>query len=264
MPQVDLDALWDFTDPAGSEDRFRATPGDEARTQTARALGLQGRFDEALEVLNSIDLNDADERVRARHALEMGRVLNSAGNPGEARPWFDRAESHARAAGDDGLEVDAMHMLAIVAQPDDAVTLNRHALEKASASQQPKARRWRGSLLNNLGWALHDQANFTEALSVFEEALAEREASGSPQQVRIARWCIARALRSLERYADALPILQELLAVEPDGFVHEELAECLAALGGDPRPSASSALALLNGTPGIGPERIERLRALAD
>src|SRR5580765_3893156 len=56
-----LDALWDFGDPVGSETRFRQRlsdmpPGshaaEELRTQLARAMGLQGRFEEAAAQLD--------------------------------------------------------------------------------------------------------------------------------------------------------------------------------------------------------------------
>ena len=43
---VDVDALWEFDDPAGSEARFRELQA-EALTQRARAVGLPRRFEEA-------------------------------------------------------------------------------------------------------------------------------------------------------------------------------------------------------------------------
>ena len=56
-------SLWDFDDPEVSERRFReaaaATDDAEERrlldTQIARALGLQGRFDEANRALDGVD-----------------------------------------------------------------------------------------------------------------------------------------------------------------------------------------------------------------
>lgn len=60
--QSEIDRLWDFDDPAGSEARFRQAADEAAdaslalalRTQVARALGLQGRYEEAAALLDSI------------------------------------------------------------------------------------------------------------------------------------------------------------------------------------------------------------------
>src|SRR5664279_5424381 len=58
-----LDELWDLDDPATSERRFESLleTGDppptvraELQTQLARALGLQGRYDDALKILDAV------------------------------------------------------------------------------------------------------------------------------------------------------------------------------------------------------------------
>ena len=58
---------------------------------------------------------------------------------------------------------------------------------------------------------------------------------GNAEQVRIARWCIARAQRSLGQFETALATQRELLTElervgENDVYVFEELAENLLAL----------------------------------
>ncbi|MEM9251070.1 MAG: hypothetical protein AAGB29_01855, partial [Planctomycetota bacterium] len=58
-----LDRLWDYSQPAASEARFRAmlaTERDpeyraEVFTQVARAQGLQQKFTEALQTLDEVD-----------------------------------------------------------------------------------------------------------------------------------------------------------------------------------------------------------------
>jgi tetratricopeptide (TPR) repeat protein len=85
-------------------------------------------------------------------------------------------------------------------------------------------------------WDLHDMGRFAEALPVFEEALAVWLARGKPKQILVAKWSVARCLRSLGRNEDALAILHELEAEHGaadsiDGTVFEEIAENLAALG---------------------------------
>jgi tetratricopeptide (TPR) repeat protein len=118
----------------------------------------------------------------------------------------------------------------------EGLVWNQRGLDMARASQDPKARGLVPAMLNNRAWDLFDLGRFDEALPVFEEAHAEWAARGKPDQTRIAKWSVARCLRSLGRYEDALAI-QRLLEAEhasagtEDRFVLEEIAENLAALG---------------------------------
>ena len=116
-----LDQLWDFADPVGSAQRFRAelaagptpTASAELVTQLARALGLQGGSSEADELLDGVRARACLPVAAVRVALERGRLRNSSGRPADAVPLFARALDLARAAGEDFLAVDAAHMLAI-------------------------------------------------------------------------------------------------------------------------------------------------------
>jgi tetratricopeptide (TPR) repeat protein len=279
-----FDELWDFDDPVGTEAKFRRLLVEaggagadrsallQVRTQIARALGLQKKYDEATAVLDAVEheLGGADPVVRVRWLLERGRVLNTSGKKQEARPLFEDAWRLGREIGADGFAVDAAHMVAIVEAPDEAILWNERALDLAGASAQPRARRWRGSLLNNLGWTYHGLGRFEEAHALFEEALAFRLEQGDAGPVRTARWCVARALRSLGRTEEALAVQRALLAEHDsagssDGFVHEEIAECLAALGrgAEARPFFAKAFELLSQDPWLPrdePDRLERLR----
>jgi tetratricopeptide (TPR) repeat protein len=279
-----LDELWEFGDPAGSEAKFRGLLAEAAgagadrsallqvRTQIARALGLQKKYDEANAVLDAVEpeLGSAEPVVRVRWLLERGRVLNTSGRKGDARPLFEEAWRLGREIGADGFAVDAAHMMAIVAAPEEAIVWNERALDLARASAEPRARRWRGSLLNNLGWTYHGLGRFEEAHALFEEALAFRLEQNDAEAIRVARWCVARSLRSLGRVEDALTVQRALLAEHvsagsDDGFVHEEIAECLASLGcgADARPFFAKAFELLSQDPWLPrdePERLERLR----
>ncbi len=245
----DLRDLWDWGDAKGSEQSFRSllpraeAAGDagfvlEVRTQVARALGLQARFDEAHAVLDDVEaaLEAADHpRARLRYLLERGRALRSSGHPDEARPFFEEAWTRGRESGDDGPAVDAAHMVALVAG-DEALEWNQRALALAESSPRDAARRWRASLYNNIGWTHHDAGRFEEALAVFEKAVPLRLEQGKTGPRRVAEWAVARSLRSLDRTEEALAV-QERLHAEwnadggSDGYVEEEIAECLHALG---------------------------------
>jgi tetratricopeptide (TPR) repeat protein len=118
----------------------------------------------------------------------------------------------------------------------EAIEWNQRGLELARPSEDPKALALIPAILNNRGWDLHDMGHFAEALPLFEEGLAMWLVRGNPKQILVAKWAVARCLRSLGRNDDALAILRELEAEHAatdsvDGTVLEEIAENLAALG---------------------------------
>jgi tetratricopeptide (TPR) repeat protein len=211
----------------------------ELLTQIARTFSLRRRFDEAHEVLNDVEMQlaSAGTGPQVRCLLERGRTFNSNHEPEKARVLFGQAWEQAQAAGLEGLAVDAAHMLAIACSgTPEAIAWNERGLAMARPSQDPKARALIASMLNNCAWDLHGMGRFDEALSLFEEAQAEWLARGKPQQIQIARWSVARCLRSLERFEEALTIQRSLEAEHmaagtADGYVFEELAENLVALG---------------------------------
>lgn len=226
--------LWDFGDPAGSEERFRALAeaseepvATHAWTQVARALGLQERYDEAHAVLDRLD--PADPEARVRTDLERGRLQRSAGDPGAARPLFEEAARLALGAGLEELEVDALHMVALVLSPADRLAAHQVALERARQATDRAARDWDASLLNNIGMEHADAGDHVSALAAFEEALGARERIGDPARTRVARWMVGWSLRHLGEVDRArevqLALKAELDALgEHDPYVDEELA----------------------------------------
>ena len=283
----ELDSLWDYQDPARTEARMRelvpqaTRAGDRAYlasllTQIARAQGLQSNFESGHATLNQAESMAAGSTgPRVRLMLERGRLHNSSGDPAAARVHFAEAWGAARRSDEDALAVDAAHMLAIISEGDEAFQWNTTALELAESSADPKAGRWRASLLNNLGWTHHDRGDFESARGCFEKAVPLREAAGDARELRIARWCAARSLRSLGRVEEALRQQRDLLEIslaeglEPDGYVSEEIGECLQILGrhAEARPHFAEAYRLLSSDSGLAktePERLSRLRELAE
>lgn len=228
---VHLDAVWDFNDPIGSEKRLRALAGSltsgsiaaaEVETQIARSLGLQHRFDDGHRVLDGIVVSS--HQVETRVLLERGRLFNSAGNSTSAMPLFSKAVSEALLADDDYLRVDALHMLAIV-DVNRTEQWTADGLAVVQASSDTRVQGWAGALHNNLGWARHDAGQYVLALDSFEAAVSAHSLHGSPMQIHIAHWTVARCLRSLGRAADALAIQHRLRANDPpDSYVDEEIA----------------------------------------
>ncbi len=228
---MSLDSLWDFDRPEVSESRFREALAD--------ASGEEGLV------------------LRTQLARSLG-LQNS----------FDECSA----------ELDSVD--AAVASADPAVTplVRIHlALERGrqlrSSGQgeqsDPRARRWIGSVANNLGWTLHEAGRFDDAQIQFVRALRAREEQGEAEPIRIGRWTVARGLRSLGRHEEALAIQWELRATGPeDGYVEEELAEVLLALGRteEAGPHFARAYALLSADAWLAesePDRLARLRDLA-
>lgn len=258
---LDIDSFWEYSDPAASETRFHAAAtsahGDERLellTQIARTYSLRQRFADAHNLLDEVEkqLSDAGSRPRIRYLLERGRTFNSGGDKEKARTLFVAAWEQA--AGHDGLAVDAAHMVAITyAGTPDAITWTQRGLVVARPSQDAKARSLIPAMLNNCAWDLHDMGRFDEALSLFEEAQTEWIARDKPEQIRVAKWAVARCLRSLGRYNEALTIQRALEAEHValglvDGYVFAEIGENLAALNrlDEARPYFAQAAAVLS------------------
>jgi tetratricopeptide (TPR) repeat protein len=183
---------------------------------------------------------------RARHALELGRTFASAKHAAaaqtpealtQARAAFSAAFALAKEAPHDGLAIDALHMLAFVdTAPQDQLKWAGQALAVAEASSDPAAKKWRASLRNNIGYALHQLGRYDEALAQFEQALALRELGSNAEAKRVAQWMVAWTLRSLTRIEEALAIQLRLeqecdLVGAPDPYVFEELEHLYRAKG---------------------------------
>lgn len=281
----DFDKLWDFNHPDETERKFRSLlvevqhPAEldykaELLTQIARTLGLQKKFAKAHEVLNQVesDLTNTVPRTQIRYLLERGRVFNSSARQEEALPLFVEAWKLGCRYGEDELAVDAAHMLGIAeSTPERRMEWNMLALEYAE--RHPNASRWLGSLYNNIGWAQVEAGNLAEALDLFERALQFRQGQGNANLIFIAKWSVAKVLRLMDQTSKALELQLELLkeieqGAESDGYVYEEIAECLYTL--DRRMEASSyfskAYELLSHDHWLTnnePDRIARLKDLS-
>ncbi len=283
---LDFDSLWNFGDPAATEQQFRqlfakndsihdSSYTAQLLTQIARTQGLQGQFEAAHKTLDQVaaTLTDDITVARIRYLLERGRVFNSSGQRDQARPLFLQAWELAQAADEDVYAIDTAHMLAIISSSDEQMQWNSKALAIAESSTVPRARKWAGSLYNNMGWTYHDLKQYDQALSIFEKALLFFEEHGTPSSLSIAKWSVARALRSVGRTQEALDRQRALLAEHQaagtaDGYVSEEIAECLLELGhaDQARPFFASAYAELSkDTWFVSNEaaRLERLKTLS-
>lgn len=248
----DFDQKWDYDHPDSTEAVFRAllpearAKGDanylaQLLTQLARTQSLQKKFDDAHRLLDEADSliakgGEEMEVAQVRSLLERGRTLNSSKQQDRGRAVFVSAWVEAGAIGAEFHAVDAAHMLGIIEPPAEAMAWNRKAIAAAEAAKSERARGWLGSLYNNVGWTLHDQGDYAGALDMFVKSRDFFAAQNKAPQIRIAKWSVARAKRSLGRYDEALAeqraLEAELKAIgEEDGFVYEELGELLLQKG---------------------------------
>jgi tetratricopeptide (TPR) repeat protein len=249
---LDLGALWNFSDPALSEQRFRealkTAQGDEAlvlQTQIARSHGLRKDFEQARAVLKAAQphLAQAGGEAQTRWWLEWGRSWASGTHSAaqrtpdavqQARQAWEMSLALARQHRLDGLAVDAIHMFAFIdTAPADQLRWGEQALAVVLASQQPAAQRWEASVRHNIGHALFQLDRHAEALAQFEQALVLRERGSNADATHVARWMVARQLRLLNRLPEALAGQQRLAreAALPDPYVFDELALLHRALG---------------------------------
>lgn len=273
------EGTWDFDDLEESERRFRALleehpdgPGRaEVLSQLARVEGMRGDFEAADRLLREADpLAGRDVTARVRVLLERGRMLRSGGKPRDALPFFEAAFDEAREGGEAFLAGDAAHMAALAADEEGFVTWTERGI--AHADEEPAAAYWLGPLLNNIGWHHYDSERYDEALDAFQRALDARERQPEkPEEIEIARYCVGKTLRALDRAEEAAPLLERCVAWteeigKPDGFFHEELAEIYWTLERDADAAEQAAIAfplLDEQDPGFDDERRARLEELA-
>jgi tetratricopeptide (TPR) repeat protein len=284
--------MWDFNDPAGTEQRFTAIlPQAEVSgnvdyhaqllTQIGRTYGLRRHFEQAHVLFDQADAliawggeNDANvTTARIRSLLERGRTLNWQDEKTRAEQMFREAYDLAISSGNERLAIDAAHMVAIVGDLETQIEWALNGLTAARSATDAKARGWEGPLLNNLGWTYFNAGRLDEAYDMFQQSLEWRNIHGPPKAEYIARWTIARCLRGMGKYDDSLAIQESLRdnAVEgepKDGYVYEEIGECLLLLGraDDAKPNFARAYDLLSADPALPPDdakRLPRMKELA-
>lgn len=280
MPLPIMSSLWDFSKPEESRSRMQEVLGhqacqgdyrDELLIQIARTYGLTRDFDQGHDVLEPLytGVDRLSGGNKARVHLEKGRLFNSAEfGCAPARAQFDRALKVAQDAAEDGLIIDALHMLAILAKGQDAIALHEQAIGISRVSTLPEARRWLGSLLHNQGWAYRQEGRDVEALDAFERALKARKDDDANQEtLLVARWSVAMMWRVL---GDTTRALEAQLMIAKDRGDQEgayniaEIAKCLVALerGDEAEPYITRAIELLEAQSWRDKDAIISLEAL--
>jgi tetratricopeptide (TPR) repeat protein len=243
---TDFDRLWDYSNPQQTEQKFceilhRAREANDKSylaqllTQIARAQGLQGKYADAHSTLDEVEkmLKDDLKLARVRYLLERGRVFNSSGSPDKAMPFFADASRIASEEKFSRFAIDAVHMIAIV-EPDPAKQIEWNLKGIAMADADPTQRGWLWALYNNLAESYALLKDYSAALETIRKLLAFQKEKGEPDMFTLKDE--ARFLRLLDHPEQSLAIIEPIqrkLSEEKkeDGWIEEELAESLYALG---------------------------------
>jgi tetratricopeptide (TPR) repeat protein len=145
----------------------------------------------------------------------------------------------------------------------------------AEKTTDDRAHKWLGPLYNNTGWTYFDLKQYDKAMDLFEKSLAWRQEQKDEEGTFIAQWTIARTLRETGEIEKALELQQSLekarneKGLDPDGYVFEEIAECLLALnqGNEAKPYFHRAYDILSKDQWLvanEPKRLERMKALSE
>lgn len=280
----DFDKLWNYSDPAGTERKFRELlPQAESSndpsylaqllTQIARAQGLQDQFEQAYATLDQAErlITPDLQSAKVRLLLERGRVLNSSGKPTDALPLFKQSAELAKSAKLTRLQIDAVHMIAIAeTDPKDQVRENLRAISLVESD--PSQSRWLYPLYNNLAESYAKLNDYQKALDTFRN-LADLDTVNGREPDMFAIKDQARMLRLLGRIDEAITLIKPLAEKlagdnQRDGWICEEYAECLLAQHKDAEAVEQFRLAhdLLSQDPWVkkhDPAKLDRLRRLS-
>jgi len=250
----EFDREWRYQDTLASEQEFKeyekllnvhddTTLLPQLYTQLARCRSLLRDKDGSEFYLSTayslIEVLDVHKQIvpRIRYQLEKGRLLNALNQEDRGSGNFLTAWNEAIANHCDFYAIDAAHMLGIVTQGDESLEWNFKAIRHAEQSQDMKAKSWLGALYNNIGWTLHGLKRYDEALQCFLNDEVWYRERHRHEEALIAHWSMAKMLRLLERPDEALRELYVIAEerkernLPNDGYLSEEIAECLLAKG---------------------------------
>lgn len=246
--------MWDYSDPVASEKNFyneiyhqgkNAFTIWELQTQVASALRLQKKFDDSRKVLNSIQAaiefapNTKEKTiVGALYNLEMGRLLLDIGKTEAAYRYFGFALMMSIITSIDKLMIDAVEMLATAAFTDQTINAYLKQIERLTDSVNSADKMLMASYALIVGLKFLAHFENQRAIEQFMHARDIFSKCNKAELTRFVRLNICKVQRFLGQHKTALlelRIQEQLLKKENrvDGYVLEEIAENLLALGHD-------------------------------
>ncbi len=244
--------MWDYSDPQATEKNFLEKMKEhsnsafdvwELQTQVARALGLQGKFIKAVQILDSIQAGleyspvcEAKDLVGIRYNLERGRILLLTEKVEDSIRYFRFALKMAMKIKADDLSIDAIKMLLRVTSINERIEFGLKGINIAIERGNENLYSSIGELATVVGQAYLANKEYQKAIEQFMHARDIFSKLIDAENARITRRSICIAQRGLGNYKEALlelRIQEEWLkkSNDSDGIIFEEIAENLLALG---------------------------------
>jgi tetratricopeptide (TPR) repeat protein len=245
--ELNFEKLWNYSDPASTRQtfqeilesgRFDEDPDKSAElnTQIARTYSLSADFKNAHLILDEVQQSISKEtpRAKVRYLLERGRTYNSAGEKERASSLFKDAYKAAKEFKFDYFAIDAVHMLAIVSQSlEEKLKWTDVGIALAKESEDSGTKKWIGVFYNNKGWDYFAAKEYNKSLEAFKDCEDFHVEYENKNQLSIARWSQAKALRFLGKNKESLEIQLDLLeeggGKDSSGYTYEELGELYLA-----------------------------------
>ena len=190
-------------------------------------------YERALKIFRRIGM----EVMTANSLNALGVVQRRAGNLDSAVGYLKEAAALSRKLGDKEGEATALLNQAVIHKTNKeyelAIPLYERGLELAAGP--PKDEGLAAYIHNNLSALYHDQQKYQLSLREGLKAYAFFSKHGQKRELAMISLGIATNLKSLERYAEALPKYKEALRLSEKELsakrdVHQGLSECFAAL----------------------------------
>jgi tetratricopeptide (TPR) repeat protein len=180
-------AVEEATGPAGNSTLT------EAEAQIARCYGIQGKFEEGRPWLAKAKSHATDKEPRgwSRYLGVRGRFeWQDEKNNEKAKATFIEMYDYCKKHELFSRELDAAHMVAIVAPPAEQV---EWALKAVEAAEKGNETGWLAVLWNNLGWTYEERGSFDKMLDALIKAREYHYEVGNEQSKMIADFGVGRA-----------------------------------------------------------------------
>lgn len=246
-----FDDMWDYSNPENSEGIFRdeirkrsdnAFVIWELQTQVANSLRLQGKFDNCLQVLNSIQAgiefapdNAHKSLVGARYNFELGKLLLDIGRIKEANRYFEFAFQICKRIDGDNFILNVIEKLASTSVSDVAITEHLRTIERLAGSTSKKSNLNIGYHASILG---HIYVNTGQHQRALEQYMHARDVFSKHNKANLSRILLSNICRVQRFLGQHKLALLELRIMEQspqnnweDAYVMQEIAENLLEIG---------------------------------
>ena len=235
--EVDAEAL------AIAEDLDDGLRRASCQTALAEVVRKQGRYDEALELLNVARRGFAsfgEESGVARVLHLVGNVFGQRGDYDKALENYDKSLAIRERIGDKASVASLLSNLGVIAEYRGDYERARELHQRALALRESVGDRWAiGVSMNNVGMIAALQKRYDEAYDWFDKSMRLNREVGDAWMVAICNNNLGNALRGRGDYADARSHYAESLRAYRDyddrwalAFLLEDIG-VLAALDGD-------------------------------